>query len=340
MQQVTLYGKLSSLRGADRLWLEGLSISTSTGWTMFYAVGVFLTAASVYIKPSIPLCLVLIHVVRRLYECLFITGFSNKRMHPLNMVVGGSLNTSLDPYQLGWPFANRNLTSISKRNLLSAVNAHHIPSSPSLPQAWASMSSSPPPSSSRHWQDQPPPVPPRSSSSVASALHSALQRSIPSTATSPPSSPAVQAHRIRYGLPISSQMSPTPPSARMSPSSSAPEPLDVQENIDESALHRGSSHVCLAVRGRGGIPQLLVPFISFPPCPLLHPLSLSCLLSRSLILQSYISTSSVLLTPPHRLALLFTLCNLSITAVRTRRWYAEKFKSQPMSNYAIVPLML
>lgn len=87
-QQVTLYGKLSSLRGPEKLWLDHMSISSSAAWTFFYVVGAALTSASLCAMPSKHLAFLLLHLSRRLYECIFITRFSRRTMHPLQALVG------------------------------------------------------------------------------------------------------------------------------------------------------------------------------------------------------------------------------------------------------------
>ena len=96
-QQVTLYGKLSSLREPRRLWLDHLSISSSTAWTLFYIVGALLTSASLFAVPSTHLALLLLHLTRRLYECIYITRFSHRAMHPLQALVGEAKHSPNSP---------------------------------------------------------------------------------------------------------------------------------------------------------------------------------------------------------------------------------------------------
>jgi hypothetical protein len=179
-QQVTLYGKLSSLREPKRLWLEHLSISSSTAWTLFYIVGASLTCASLCALPRTHLALLLLHLTRRLYECIYITRFSRRAMHPLQALVGE---------------AKHSPNSSSSTNMSQSL--HQTPSTqnaPCLPDHPTPALPTPIAKSAQHTDPPSPLPPPRISLAV---LQPHAQGSASTSCSHPPSSSSQSQPRRR-----------------------------------------------------------------------------------------------------------------------------------------------
>jgi very-long-chain enoyl-CoA reductase len=82
--QFTRYGKLET-----RVW-PCPSVSTKFGWILFYSFSCAMFFASFVISfpPRLPNFLLLFHSGRRLLESFFVTKFSDRRMHFVNLCAG------------------------------------------------------------------------------------------------------------------------------------------------------------------------------------------------------------------------------------------------------------
>ena len=81
----TRFGKLEKETG-----VKILKISNEVGWCCFYLFSCVMFFVSLVISnpPSSVNCLLLLHSGRRYIESVFITNFSNRRMHIINFVAG------------------------------------------------------------------------------------------------------------------------------------------------------------------------------------------------------------------------------------------------------------
>uniref|UniRef100_A0A6U5A3U2 3-oxo-5-alpha-steroid 4-dehydrogenase C-terminal domain-containing protein n=1 Tax=Hemiselmis andersenii TaxID=464988 RepID=A0A6U5A3U2_HEMAN len=97
LRQVTLYGKLSSMRDKAPLFLDSFALPSRLVWTSYYATGVVLNAACLWAGTSWAAALLQVHLLRRLWECLKVTRFSDRHMHPLQAMAGVGFYTLLPP---------------------------------------------------------------------------------------------------------------------------------------------------------------------------------------------------------------------------------------------------
>jgi 3-oxo-5-alpha-steroid 4-dehydrogenase 3 len=104
--EFTRYGKLET-----RVW-RCPSISTKFGWILFYtfSCAMFFVSFSVNFPPSLPNFLLLFHSGRRLLECVFVTKFSERRMHFINLCAG-LLFYVMTPLTLAWASEARRLSA-------------------------------------------------------------------------------------------------------------------------------------------------------------------------------------------------------------------------------------
>ncbi|OHT11713.1 Polyprenol reductase [Tritrichomonas foetus] len=84
--QFTRFGKLENTNA----WFNMPTISNKIGWIIFYSFSCFMFLITFLIRfpPSFSNILLCIHSFRRLNESLFITKFSNRKMHLINFLAG------------------------------------------------------------------------------------------------------------------------------------------------------------------------------------------------------------------------------------------------------------
>ena len=107
LQRIAHYGKLraevaTSPPSGPFQRLQGLlarlSLRPRAVWVAYYAVGAAINAACLLVEPCALLSLLMVHLVRRIYETLYVTRFSaSRREHPLTVCVGTFFYVMLSP---------------------------------------------------------------------------------------------------------------------------------------------------------------------------------------------------------------------------------------------------
>lgn len=82
----TRFGKLET----RNVWLRIPSVPNRFGWIVFYGFSCAMFFCTFWMRfpPMVPNFLLFAHSFRRLFECFFVTKFSNRKMHIVNLLAG------------------------------------------------------------------------------------------------------------------------------------------------------------------------------------------------------------------------------------------------------------